>query len=66
MKKVNNLNEYFILYGDSNLVLNNPRVREKLVEIMDDLQLLNYIRVLNPNKEVFTWQKKHSIETKSS
>ena len=53
---------YFILCRDFNLVLNssldsynyssikNPKAREKLFEIMDDLQLLDYFRVLNPDK----------------
>ena len=64
-------NEYFILCGDFNLVLNpsldtenycgtinNPKAREKLLEVMSDLQLLDYYRTLNPDKKVFTWRKK--------
>ena len=61
---------YFIVLGDFNLVLNqildtnnyttvnNPRAREKLLEIMDDSQLLDYYRILNPDKKVFTWRRK--------
>ena len=67
-------NEYFILCGDLNLVLNssldsynyscinNPKAREKLFEIMDDLQLLDYFRVLNPDKKAFTWRKKNLLK----
>ena len=63
-------NQYFIVLGDFNLVLNqlldthnysgvnNPKAREKLLEIMDDSRLLDYYRVLNPEKKVFTWRKK--------
>lgn len=67
-------NEYFILCGDFNLVLNpdidtynyisinNPKAREKLLEIMDDLQLVDYYRVLNPGKKIFTWRKKTPLK----
>lgn len=70
-------NEYFILCGDFNLVLNpdidtynyisinNPKAREKLLEIMDDLQLVDYYRVLNPGKKIFTWRKKNALKAKS-
>ena len=59
-------NEYYILCGDFNLVLdqdldtynytnvNNPKAREKLLEIMDDLQIVDYFRFLNPDKKIYT------------
>lgn len=52
-------NEYYILCGDFNLALNplqdthnycginNPKDRCKVLEVMDDLQLLDYYRVLS-------------------
>lgn len=64
-------NEYIFLCGDFNLVLNpsidtenykgisNPKARDKLLEIMSDLQLSDYFRILNPDKRVFTWRKKN-------
>lgn len=67
-------NEYFILCGDFNLVLNpdidtynykyinNPKAREKLLEIMDDLQIVDYYRVLNPGKKIYTWRKKTPLK----
>lgn len=68
-------NEYFILCGDFNLVLNpsldtenycgtinNPKARGKLLEVMSDLQLLDYYRTLNPDKKVFTWRKKNPFK----
>lgn len=70
-------NEYFILCGDFNLVLNpdidtynykyinNPKAREKLLEIMDDLQIVDYYRVLNPGKKIYTWRKKNTFKAKS-
>lgn len=60
-------NDFFILVGDFNLALNpvigtknyntinNPKAREKLLEIMNDLYLLDYFRTLNPDKKVYTW-----------
>lgn len=63
-------NEYIFLCGDFNLVLNpsidtenykgisNPKARDKLLEIMSDLQLSDYFRILNPDKMVLTWRKK--------
>lgn len=69
--------EYFILCGDFNLVLNpdvdtynyisinNPKAREKLLEIMDDLQLVDYYRVLNPGKKNIYMEKKNALKAKS-
>lgn len=67
-------NEYYILLGDFNLALspdidtnnytsiNNPKARKKLLEIMDDLQLLDYFRILNPDRRVYTWHKKTPLK----
>ena len=63
-------NEYYILCGDLNLTLNltidtynylhinNPNAREFFIEIMEDLQLVYYYRILHPEKRVYTWRKK--------
>lgn len=71
-------NEYIFLCGDFNLVLNpsidtenykgisNPKARDKLLEIMSDLQLSDYFRILNPDKRVFTWRKKNPIKARST
>ena len=67
-------NEYYILLGDFNLALrpdidtvnymsiNNPRAREKLLEIMEDLKLIDYFRVLNPDGRIYTWHKKTPLK----
>lgn len=67
-------NDYFILCGDFNLTLNpsldacnytginNPKARSKVLEIMEDLQLIDYYRVLNPDKKVYTWRKTNSLK----
>jgi exonuclease III len=64
-------NDFYILCGDLNIALNptidtynykninNPKAREKLLEIMEDLQIIDYYRVLNPEKRVYTWRKKN-------
>ena len=72
-------NEYFILCGAFNLALNpsqdtnnhmycginNPKARRNVLEIMEDLNLLDYYRVLNPDKRIYTWHKK-SFQERSS
>lgn len=67
-------NDYFILCGDFNLTLNpsldtfnytginNPKARSKVLEIMEDLQLIDYYRVLNPDKKFYTWRKKNPLK----
>lgn len=67
-------NEYYILCGDFNLVLNplqdshnycninNPKARCKVLEVMEDLQLLDYYRVLHPDKKAYTWRKKNPLK----
>lgn len=66
-------NDFFILCGDFNIALNqtldthnyshvnNPKAREKLLEIMSDLGLIDYYRILNPDKKIFTWRRKNPI-----
>jgi hypothetical protein len=56
-------NDYFLLCGDFNLVLNpsldtqnyhnvnNPKAREKVLKLMNDIQLLDYYRVLYPDEK---------------
>ena len=67
-------NDYFILCGDFNLTLNpsldthnyysvnNPKARAKVLEIMEDLQILDYYRILNPDKKIYTWRKKNPLK----
>ena len=67
-------NEYFILCGDFNLTLNpsqdtynycsinNPKARSKVLEIMEDLHLIDYYRVLNPDRKAYTWRKKNPLK----
>lgn len=67
-------NEYYILCGDFNLALNplqdthnycginNPKARCKVLEVMEDLQLLDYYRVLHPDKKAYTWRKKNPLK----
>ena len=67
-------NQYFIICGDFNIILNpdldafnyntvnNPRARLKLFEIMEDLNLVDYFRILNPEKQIFTWHKKNPVK----
>ena len=67
-------NKYFILCGDFNLALNpsldtynycsinNPKARSKILEIMEDLQLIDYYRVLNPDRKAYTWRKKNPLK----
>lgn len=63
-------NDFFILCCDFNIALNetfdthnyshvnNPKAREKLLEIMSDLGLIDCYRILNPDKKIFTWRRK--------
>lgn len=65
-------NDCFILNGDftCNLALNqlvdtenysnvnNPKARDKVLELMKDSQFVDYYRILNPSKKVSTWRKK--------
>ena len=67
-------NDYYILCGDFNIALdqnldtynyntvNNPKAREKLLEIMGDLNLVDYYRILNPEKRVYTWRRRNPVK----
>ena len=67
-------NDYYVLCGDFNIAINqnidtqnyshvnNPRARGKLLEIMSDLDLIDYYRVLNPDKKMYTWRKKNPMK----
>lgn len=67
-------NDYYILCGDFNLALNqtldtfnysnvnNPKAREKLIEIMNDLNLVDYYRILKPDKKIYTWRRKNPVK----
>ena len=64
-------NPYTIIGGDYNLVLNqdndtynylhvnNPRAKEKLVELIDDLGLIDVWRNINPETKKYTWRRHH-------
>ena len=62
-------NLFTIVCGDFNIALNydldtfnyshinNPHARDKVLQIMDELDLCDYFRVLYPDKKLFTWHK---------
>lgn len=45
--------------------VNNPKAREKILEFMDDLHLLDYFRILNPDKRAYTWRKKNPFKIRA-
>ena len=45
------------------LNVNNPLAREKVLELMNDLQLLDYYRILHPNETKIHMEEKKSIKT---
>ena len=67
-------NLYFIICGDFNISLNqqqdtfnythinNPKAKKKLIEIIEDIKLVDYFRVLNPDKQIYTWRRKTPIK----
>lgn len=67
-------NDYYILCGDFNIALdqeldtfnysasNNPKARGKLLEIMNDLNLIDYYRILNPGRKIYTWRRKNPVK----
>lgn len=66
-------NDYFVLCGDLNIALNasmdtynylhvnNPKARDKVLEIMEDLQMVDYYRILYPENKIYTWKKKNPV-----
>lgn len=38
--------------------INNPKGREKVLEMMNNFKLVDFYSVLNPDKTVLTWKKK--------
>ena len=66
-------NLYFVICGDYNIALkpdidtfnytniNNPKAREKLLEIMEDMKLVDYFRILNSDSKCFTLRRKTPI-----
>ena len=67
-------NLYTIICGDFNVSLNyemdtfnyvqinNPRARDKLLQIMSDLDLKDYFRILNPELKLYTWHKRNPVK----
>ena len=66
-------NENVIICGDFNLVLcpeldycnylhvNNPKLREKVLELIEERSLIDPYRQLYPDSYRYTWRKKKSI-----
>lgn len=38
--------------------INNPKGREKVLEMMNNFKLVDFYSVPNPDKKVLTWKKK--------
>ena len=74
-KKLETLsNENIIMAGDFNLVmdqklytmnyknLNNPKARMELIQLMENENLCDIFRFLNPDKMKYTWRKKKPLK----
>ena len=67
-------NPHYIMCGDFNLVqdqkldtfnyihINNPKSKEMVLKIKEDLELCDPWRVLNPDIKRFTWRKNNPIK----
>ena len=67
-------NENFIICGDFNLVLcpeldycnylhvNNPKSREKVLELIEERSLIDPYRQLYPDSFRYTWRKKNPFK----
>lgn len=67
-------NDFVVLCGDLNIVINssidtfnsshinNPKARNKVLDIMEDLQMFEYYRIFYPENKIYTWKKKKSLE----
>ena len=65
--------DYVLICGDLNLVLdslkdcynytnvNNPRSRQKVVDLITELELVDVYRYLHPNQKRYTWRKKTQL-----
>ena len=65
--------DYVLICGDLNLVLdslkdcynytnvNNPRSRQKVVDLITELELVDVYRYLYPNQKRYTWRKKTQL-----
>ena len=70
----NNKADYNIICGDFNLVLdpnkdcknytsvNNPRARNKVIEMIDECNLVDAYRYFNPESILFSWRKRNPIK----
>ena len=66
--------DFHIICGDFNLILdpkndcmnyrniNNPRSREKVLELLNVCDLMDTYRTLHPNMKRFTWRKKNRLK----
>ena len=67
-------NPYVIIAGDYNLALNqeydtynylhvnNPRAKEKVTELIDELGLIDIWRDINPETKKYTWRRNHPLK----
>ena len=71
----NNPSDYLIICGDLNVTLNpqkdsenystsnnNPKSRQKILELIDNYDLIDIFRHLHPDEYRFTWKKTNSIK----
>ena len=70
----NDDSDYVIICGDFNLVidpqkdcknyvnLNNPKARSIVLDTINDLDLIDIYRTLNPNTKRYTWRKKNPLK----
>ena len=66
--------DYVILCGDFNLVLdsgkdcrnyvniNNPKARDRVSQLISDLELADIFRVTFPNSRRYTWRRKNPLK----
>ena len=67
-------NDYFILWVNFNIAfnpildthnyrnINNPMAKEKLLQLMENFNLVDYYRILYPDNRVFTWHCKNPVK----
>ena len=66
--------DYLIICGDFNLVLdpkrdsknykniNNPKSRQRVIEIMENLELVDAYRSIHPDIQRYTWRRKNPVK----